>query len=1294
MHDATRAERERRLAALSPAKRRLFEGGTLGQPTGEAPRTIERRGEGVPVPLSFTQELLWRLERTLGSSAAYNVPRIVRLRGTLDMRALQHAVNAVVQRHEILRTTFELVEGQPRQQIHPPATVPIRTIRLIESPTLEEREGALVERVRALITRPFDLAAEQQLRVTVIDVAQGDHVVVFESHHIASDDRSSALLLRDIAAEYDDFLRGEPAQLDPLPLQFGDFAVWEREELQGDRLERLFAYWSGRLAGAPASLELPTDSVRPAAASFAGSRRTTVFPLAVLVRLRQLAQANSATLFMTVLAAWNVLLARYSGKDDIVVGSPVTGRAHPELDNVIGYFSNTLLLRSSLASDPAFSEFLAQVRETCLSAYEHQALPYEKLLVELEERGLSSGPLFEVMFAFIDGEERPFELAGTEPVPFSVRAQTAKFDLLISARETGEGLLVGIEYRTDLFDADTIDRMLVQFGVLLDAIVDDPAERLSRLPLLSTDERDRIVRDWNATATPYDEQRSVHELFESQVARAPDAVAVTDDVDRLTYRELNARANRLARYLQKIGVRRGDIVAIAIERSLAMVIATIAVVKAGATYLPIDPEYPQARVEFMLFDACVNVMLTRSATIVTGNANVVNVCAFDAAIDACAEESPANLPSVDGRDAVAYLMYTSGSTGSPKGVLVPHRAINRLVQGPSFVSISSDDTIAFISNVCFDVSTFELWGALTNGARLVIFESDTVLAPNLFSDALRVRRVSILAITTALFREMSRLRPDAFSPLRYVLVAGEALDRASVAAVLAAGGPAHVVNVYGPTEATVYATSHEVSTAEDGRRSIPIGRPIQNTQAYVLDGAGNIVPIGVPGELHLGGPGLANGYLHAPELTARRFFQNPVASAGNGLVYATGDRVRYLPDGEIEYLGRIDHQMKIRGFRVELGEIEGALQALTEIAQAAVIAREIQPGDHRIVAYVVFVPDTPHADPFEQLRATLPGYMIPQHLVVLDAIPVTRNGKIDVAALPSPQPEERATVESPTDPLRARLVKVWEDVLHVRSLGVHDNFFEHGGHSLSAMRMLTEIERLFGERIPMSELVHRATVDHVANLLLARIDDEQQQWPFVANPEGRLTPVFVFLGLDAAANHDVFEMLQRALGANRPLYAATLPDAECEGASPSADRLATRLIDCVRAIRAHGPYLLGGYAQGASGALAVARRLHAGGEPVENVVLIEPEPPFVPPEGPPPRDRNGGLLAFFRGNRRPAGAASTQPQPTYEGPTCVFTSDMKIAGIWSARLRAARTFDFSMNAPSSEAQLGRCFGSY
>jgi amino acid adenylation domain-containing protein len=898
---------------------------------------LTRRPRRSPLPLSYAQEPLWFLEQVGLVGAAYNMAGALRLDGCLDAMSLAQSFGDVVRRHENLRTRFALVDRHGAQVIDEAAggEEPAFRLEIVDLSTLPAlQRDAEARRLAAEHARnPFDLRSGPLLRAKLLRLDERAHLLLINMHHIVADGWSVGVLLKELGNRYAAHVAGDPSPLPELPVQYADYAVWQREWLAGDILARHLDYWTSRLAGAPAALELPTDRPRPPAQTFAGATLPFSLPGDLSLRLAELGRREGATIYMVFLAVLSVLLGRHAGQDDIVIGSPVAGRSRRELEELTGMFVNMLVMRNDLTGNPTFRELLKRVRETTLGAYAHQDLPFEKLVDVLQpERDLSRQPLCQVCLAF---ENIGFE--GLTLPGLSVTRQeseganlTAKFDLTLFVHETPSGIAGAIEYATDLFDSDTIERLITHFERLLEAAAGDSDARILDIPLLTEAEHSRLTVEWNATATRCPHDRCLHDLFAEQAARRPDAVAVQFNDQQLSYRELDRRANRLAHYLRARGVGPDMVVGICLERSLDTIVGLIGILKAGGAYLPLDPSYPAERLATMMADAQAVLVVTQAALAGQLSADECPQVHLDGDWPQI-EREPATAPDSDaGPDHLAYVIYTSGSTGRPKGVAVTHSNVPRLVQGANYIEIDADDVLLHIAPLAFDASTFEIWGALLNGARLVIYPDrfvDLGLLHGIIADA----GVSILWLTTGLFHQLVDDDMSVLGPLRYLLTGGEVLSTRHVRRALQHLGSCGLINAYGPTEATTFSTCHPVR-AEDADGRIPIGRPISNTRIYVLDPRFEPVPVGVPGELYVGGAGLARGYLGRAALTAERFVPNPFA-VGERL-YRTGDHVCWRPDGTLDFLGRLDTQVKIRGFRIEPGEIEAALLAHPAIDQA------------------------------------------------------------------------------------------------------------------------------------------------------------------------------------------------------------------------------------------------------------------------------------------------------------------------------------------------------------------------
>ncbi|HET9985575.1 MAG TPA: amino acid adenylation domain-containing protein, partial [Longimicrobiales bacterium] len=1087
-------------------------------PTGPAPRGVHE------APLSFAQELLWLAERMTPGLAAYNVPELFRVRGALDVEALRGALGDLVERQDALRTAFFDVGGVPVQRVLPAGPVPVEAADLRDIPEPERHTEAL-RRAREAARRPFELTASPMLRATVLRLREAEWLLCLVTHHLVVDGWSRGVLFRELGELYAARRAGRAAALPALPVRYVDFAAWQRERLRGERLDALVGFWRERLRGAPAVLELATDRPRPAVRGFEGAVRSALWPPALLESARRLAQAHGATLYMALLAAFQAVLSRHSGQTDFVIGSPVAGRTSGGLEGLVGYLSNMLPVRAELRGDPTFVELLGRVREASLGALEHQEVPFESLLGE-PGRGAqpSHAPIFQVMFALEHAAAAP-ELEGADVAREELDAGWSKYDLWLTCSESADGLRAVLEYRTDLFEAATMHRLLEHVRVLLEGAVAEPERRVSTLPLLAEEERRRLD-EWNATRAAFPAGECVHTAVEAQAARTPDAVAVEDDRGSLTYAELDARANRLAHHLLALGVGRGEPVGLAVERSVELVVALLGVMKAGAAYVPLDPSYPAERLGFMLADSGARVLVTQEALrgVVPAHAGVtVSLDGDRAAIDARpAAPPPARATPAD----PAYVIYTSGSTGVPKGAVLPHGAVvNYLRWMQSAFALDASDCVLQKAPVSFDASVWELYLPLIAGARLFLARPDGHRDPAYLLLSMVLRRVTVVQFVPSLLAAMIEERgfPAACGDVRLLVLGGEALPGELAARARALLPRADIQNLYGPTEAAVYATSWAVP-ADFAGGVVPIGRPIANVQVHVVaEGTTERVPIGVAGELCIGGAGVALGYHDRPELTAERFVPDPFRAEPGARLYRTGDRARWRADGVLEYLGRLDQQVKIRGFRVELGEVEAALREHPAVRECAVVERA-----GRLVGYIV-AGEGSEPEPAalrRHLAARLPEHMVPAALVALEALPLSANGKLDRAALPDPVSEEPVSVYvAPRNAAEATVATVWGEVLGRERVGALDDFFEIGGHSLLGMRILARLGSRLRRQLPLRLLFEARTVASLAAALeqdlqaaaeaaemeqmlaaLEQIPEEDARRLLAANPDGMLSP--------------------------------------------------------------------------------------------------------------------------------------------------------------------------------------------
>ncbi|RKH28704.1 amino acid adenylation domain-containing protein [Corallococcus sp. CA041A] len=1043
-------------------------------------------------PLSFAQERMWFLDKWSPGSAAFHMPTAVRLTGTVDTDALRRALALLVERHDTLRTTFQEREGGGAQVIASTGEVPLEVMDLQGLP-VTEREAEAQRRVVTLAQQPFSLEQGPLLRAVLMLLGNGEQVLLVDQHHIVSDGWSMGVLVHELAVLYRACLEGQPSPLKPLPLQYADWAAWQKEWLQGAELERQLTYWKNRL-NPNALLELPQDKPRPALMSSKGERQVMHLSPALTQALKALGQREGRTLFVTLLSAFNVLLSRYTGQDDIVVGTPIAGRPRAEVEGLIGLFVNMLALRSDLSGKPTFKELLNRVHESTLDAYAHQDIPFERLVDALKpERHLSHSPIFQVMFVLQNAPMPALEAPGLVMEAKPVDTGTTKYDLSLLLVDLPQGLRVIAEYSTDLFERSTAERLLGHYLTLLEGIVAQPDVPISRLPLLPDAERQRVMKDWNDTAVTHPKDATLTSLIEAQVARTPDAVALEFEGSRLTYRELDTRANQLAHALRKHGVGPEVRVGLCVERSLEMVVGLLGTLKAGGAYVPLDPGYPQERLGWMLEDARPPVLLVQERLLARLPASDAKVVKLDTGWEEIARE-PTTAPAPTATpDSLAYIIFTSGSTGRPKGAMNAHGpVVNRLLWMQSAYQLTPRDVVLQKTPFSFDVSVWEFFWPLMTGAKLVVAKPGGHQDPSYLKSLIASASVTTLHFVPSMLQAfLDEPGVAECTSLKRVVCSGEALPLELKELCLCTLPGAGLHNLYGPTEAAVDVTFHACQ-ANDGRRSVPIGRPVDNTQIRILDAEFQPVPQGAAGELYIGGVQVGRGYLARPSLTAERFIPDPYATVPGARMYRTGDVARWLPDGEIEYLGRADFQVKIRGLRIELGEIESSLEKHSTVRQAVVLAREDRPGQKRLVAYVTGKDAKPEGAALRTyLLERLPEYMVPSNIVVLERMPLSPNGKADRKALPAPGSggaDPSRPFVAPGTAIEQQIAQAWKDLLHVEQVGLDDPFFELGGNSLLALQLHRRLTAELGVTLALTDLFQYPTVRALAARLSRRED--------------------------------------------------------------------------------------------------------------------------------------------------------------------------------------------------------------
>ena len=1165
-------------------------------------------------PLSFAQQRLWFLTQLEPDNPSYNLRHALRLQGELDVDALEQTINHIIRRHESLRTTFKALNGHPVQIVANHHELHLTFVNLDHLPYAEsecEAHRLAVEEV----WRPFDLSHEYPIRVKLVRLEHAHHWLLLTLHHIAGDGWSMGILNKEISTIYNAITTGRPIDLPELQVQYADFAEWQHEWLQGEVLTDQLNFWLKSLAGAPPELKLPLDYPRLAQQSYEGASASLRLGQELTQGLGKLSRGEGGTIFMTMLAAFKALLFRYTGQSDIVVGTPIAGRNRVEIENLIGFFVNTLALRTNVSHNTTFRELLQQVKEVTLGAYTHQDLPFERLVKELNpEREGNHSPIFQVVFGMQNEPSEALTMHGLNISRVPLATRTAKFDLTLFVSETADGLACRVEYSTDLFKEATIKRMLGHLEGLLKGIVENPDAAIWQLPLLTPGEQLQLA-EWNRTQTDFPKDQCIHDIFTQQVEKRPNAVALEFQTQRLTYAELDQRANQLAHYLRRRGVGPNEIVGLCAERSPEMFVGMLGILKAGGAYLPLDAAYPPERLSFMLEDGKVRVLLTQEHLQATLPAAAVETILLDSHWNDIARGSADCPESNVTPENLAYLMYTSGSTGKPKGVAVPHRAVVRLVQQTNYARFGPEEVFLQFAPLSFDASTFEIWGSLLNRGRLVVLPSGLISLGDL-GDAIKQHGVTTLWLTAGLFHQMVETQLESLRGLRQLLAGGNVLSVPHVERLVRELKECQLINGYGPTENTTFTCCYSVGAGELFASGVPIGFPISNTEAYILDDHMQQVPIGVAGELYTGGAGLASGYQNAAALTAEKFVPHPLSTTPGARLYRTGDRTRYREDGSIEFLGRLDHQVKLRGYRIELAEVEIAMKAHPAVEHAIAVLGESAQREKYLVGYVVAAPSHPAlrnsaltTELKALLRKSLPDYMIPAYFVVLEKLPLMASGKIDIRALPAPngsRPELEKPHIAPRDDLEKRLAQTFERVLEVQGVGIRDNFFDLGGHSLLAVRLVAEIEKEVGQRLPLVSFFQGANIEYLASLL--RQDLRSVSWPTLVEIQKGNGDAPLFCVSMPNVNALGYRALAHYLGPDQTVFGlqAQYPrDLDGEFSQAVVDRMATQYLEALQVARPEGPYQFIGLCRGAHIAYEMARRLEQEGQPVALLAILD-----------------------------------------------------------------------------------------
>ncbi|MDM8557745.1 amino acid adenylation domain-containing protein [Candidatus Parabeggiatoa sp. HSG14] len=1039
---------------------------------------ISRDGE---LPISFAQQRLWFLYQLEGKSATYNISAAVRLTGYLHFVALKHSLQEIIQRHETLRTTFQSINGKPIPFIH---SIVDYQLQVINFQALSSKKQTI--EIQRLINEesqyPFDLEKDLLFRATLFQLDTNLHVLLFNMHHIISDGWSTGIFIHEFKALYEAFSQGQSSLLCPLPIQYVDFAHWQKQWLVDEVLEKQINYWKQQLAGAPALLDLPTDRPRLPIQRFRGTTLPLSLSLELTSQLKLMSQQTGATLFMILLSAFAILLYRYSGQSDILIGSPIANRRNSQVESLIGFFVNTLILRIDFSGNPPVKKLLQKIQQVALEAYAHQDIPFEQLVDKLKPvRNLDHTPLFQVMFVLQNAPQESLTVSGLRLEFIVPESKIAKFDLTLSMEEMSQGLTGFIEYNTDLFEQATIERMIGHLKTLLMGIVKNSHQPIGELPLLTEAEKQQFIA-WNDTTTDYPRDKTIIDLFEEQVEKTPTNIAVVFENKQLTYQELNSRANQLAHYLQTLGVKPEILVGICVERSLEMIVGLLGILKAGGAYVPLDPTYPKDRLVFMLEDSQIQLLVTQQYLLeVWAKHKRISMVCLDRDWQAISQQSQENAKNLVTPANLAYVIYTSGSTGKPKGVMLEHRGLCHLAIAQTFCfDIQPEDRILQFSSLNFDASIWEIVMALVSGAALYLSTHDILLAGSPLFQLLNDNAITTVTLPPSI---LASLPVNTLPSLQTIIVAGETCSVELVNRWLPEN---YFFNAYGPTETTVCAT---IFTCTNIDQKPPIGHPITNTQVYVLDINLQPIPIGISGELHVGSIGLARGYLNRPELTAEKFIPNPFSHNPNDRLYKTGDLVRYQPDGNLEFLGRVDQQVKIRGFRIELGEIETVLNQDSSVQEAIVIVTKNESSsDKCLLAYIVskLAPEqTSVAHLRNVLKEKLPDYMIPANFVFLNEMPLTPNGKIDRRALPHPDKlqREEASYVAPQTQIEQKIAMIWQKILHIKKIGIHDNFFDLGGNSLLLMQVHEQLTNALNQNIQIVTLFQYSTISALAHYL-------------------------------------------------------------------------------------------------------------------------------------------------------------------------------------------------------------------
>lgn len=1180
--------------------------------------------------VSFEEEQIWILDNLAPGNPSYNTSRRYMFSGPLDIPVLQRAVNEVVRRHESLRAIYLPMEGRPSKRILPELSIPIKEVDVPAEIPAPERDAWAVDYGARNSVRPYNLKTGPLMRILLVRIADDRHEFLLEMHHICMDGWSQGIFMAELFKLYDAFKRDQPSPLPELTVQYSDYVVEQQSQEHQAAVDTGLEYFEKMLDGAPSETTFPFDRPRPRDKSHEGKVFYYELESDLADAIIAMGRQNNATLFVTLVAAVHVLLHRYNHQDNIVTGFPVAARDLECSDGIIGFFANTLPLRSNLSNNPTFVDVLAQVREGITSAFSHRVVPLARLVQQIDaHRDLRSSPVFQVVVNNLRHPtvlEEMYDLSGAEPRytfedGLTVRGlnddgRHAAFDLGVMIVRTESNVTIRFQYDTDIYDDATVHRIAKHLLTLLEVIEDDPMTRVSELPLLAPEERQQILVDWNDTKTEYPEDQCVHHILEERVAKKPETVAVVDDDGEITYGELNAHANQLARHLQEIGVKPGDLIAICAKRSIDVIIGFAAILKTGSAYVPLEMDQPDERLASILENCKPSVLLTQTHLAHRFASNGSKIVCLDDLGPGVAEQSDANIPSSNDIDSLAYITYTSGSTGVPQGVCIPHRGVNSLLINTDYIHLSEHDVFAQICSIAFDVATLEIWGTLLHGGRLVIVSKDTVLSPPMLEEAITQHGINTLNMTPALFNQIARIAPETFQKLDYLIVGGDAIAPRRVKEVLDACPSVKMFNAYGPTESTTNTTVYPIKHVAEDAVSLPIGPPIANREVYVLDDRLNPVPIGVAGELYIGGPGLARGYLNNPERTKERFIPHPFSSVPGERLYRSGDMVKFLPDGNLEFIGRRDFQVKLRGYRIELTEIEIVLEKALGVRQAAVLLVENESIGKQLVGYVEADTSGTSSHTLNAfLSEKLPAHMVPSNFVILEKLPLNTSRKIDRKALAGLEVKHAVPTTNfvePSTETECAIASFWSEQLPVDIICVETNFFEMGGHSLLAIELMTSIEDTLNLGLSVRDLFENPTVRGLAEIAdsthapnKGNGEATESKYIEMLRPGSNKKPFFCATGAGSVTGY--YTPLASHLSPGQPFYGLKDPsfDKESTVAYPTVEELARRFVKAIRTIQPHGPYRVGGWSFGGIVAFEIAQQFVQAGEEVEMLIILD-----------------------------------------------------------------------------------------